>query len=324
MITENITVGEGTKYPLAGMLTLPDDLSRPVPAVVMVHGSGPSNMDEKVMALSPFKDLAEGLAKQGIASVRYDKRTFTYGKEMKKDVGTVREETIDDALLAIEILKKDPRIDPENVFILGHSMGAMLAPRIDAEGGNARGIIMLAGTPYRLEDIVLRQLRQSGGNFILRMIVGLEYQFFGRKFDRLYEMSDEEAKGKFFAGGLSLYYFKEMGRKTAADYLLESDKPALIMQGGRDFQVLAKDDFAKFRELLAGRENVEFKLYPELNHVFVKAMYDDILKASKEYGTERHIGEEVIGDIAGFIRGNSAPEAQPEAEEAPAEAGGTE
>ena len=55
MITENITVGEGTKYPLAGMLTLPDDLSRPAPAVVMVHGSGPSDMDEKVMALTPFR-----------------------------------------------------------------------------------------------------------------------------------------------------------------------------------------------------------------------------------------------------------------------------
>lgn len=302
MITENITVGEGTKYPLAGMLTFPDDLSAPVPAVVMVHGSGPSDMDEKVMALTPFRDLAEGLAGQGIASIRYDKRTFTYGKQMKKDVGTVREETIDDALLAIEILKNDPRIDRDNIYILGHSMGAMLAPRIDAEGGDVKGVIMLAGTPYRLEDIVLRQLKQSGGNFILRMIVGLEYQFFGRKFDHLYEMSDEEAKKNFFAGGLSLYYFKEMGRKTAADYLLESEKPALIMQGGRDFQVLADDDFARFRELLAGRKNVEFKLYPELNHVFVRAIYDDILKASKEYGTERHIGEEVFEDIADFIR----------------------
>ncbi|MBR3212011.1 MAG: hypothetical protein IKF70_02815, partial [Firmicutes bacterium] len=76
--------------------------------------------------------------------------------------------------------------------------------------------------------------------------------------------------------------------------------------------------------LLGGRENVEFRLYPELNHVFVKAMYDDILKASKEYGTERHIGEEVIGDIAGFIREHSAREAQSEEEEAPSKAGGTE
>ena len=114
-------------------------------------------------------------------------------------------------------------------------------------------------------------------------------------------MSDDEAKKKKFAGKVSLYYFKEMGLKTAADYLLESEKPALILQGGKDFQVLAEDDFRLFRELLAERENTFFRLYPGLNHCFVEAVYDDILKASKEYGTERHIGEDVIGDIAYFI-----------------------
>jgi dipeptidyl aminopeptidase/acylaminoacyl peptidase len=114
-------------------------------------------------------------------------------------------------------------------------------------------------------------------------------------------MTDDEAKSKKFAGGTNLYYFKEMGKKTAAEYLLESSKPVLIMQGGKDFQVLADDDFAEFRRILAGRKSTEFKLYPNLNHCFVDAMYSDILKASKEYSTERHIGEEVISDIADFI-----------------------
>ena len=79
MYSEKITVGAGTDYPLKGLLTFPDDLSGPVPAVVMVHGSGASNMDEKVMKLKPFKDLAEGLAEQGVASLRYDKRTYAHG-----------------------------------------------------------------------------------------------------------------------------------------------------------------------------------------------------------------------------------------------------
>ena len=165
MISEKITVGAGTEYPLAGLLTLPDGAEGPVPAVVMVHGSGPSNMDEKVMKLTPFADLSEGLAKRGIASLRYDKRTFTYAKKMAKatDV-TVESETIEDALLALDILKNDSRIDSSRIYILGHSMGAMLAPRIDAEWGSARGMVMLAGTPFRMEDIVLRQLSQSGGS----------------------------------------------------------------------------------------------------------------------------------------------------------------
>ena len=70
MICEPIRLGEGTDYPLNGLLTLPDDLTKPVPAVVMIHGSGPSNMDEKVGKLTPFKDLAEGLARRGVATAR--------------------------------------------------------------------------------------------------------------------------------------------------------------------------------------------------------------------------------------------------------------
>ena len=306
MIYEKTIVGKGSDYPLNGLLTLPEDLSSPVPAVVMVHGSGPSNMDEKVMKLTPFKDLAEGLAKHGIASLRYDKRTFAYARKMAKERPSVMTETIDDALLAIALLKKDPRIDPDRVFILGHSMGAMLAPRIDAEGGDVKGFVLMAGTPYRLEEVVLRQLKQTGGSkSALKWIVGLEFRYFAKKFASLYQMSDEEAKKKRFAGNLSLFYFKEMGRRTAADYLMDTDKPALIMQGGRDFQVLAADDFERFRELLSDRKNTVFKLYPALNHVFVNAIYDDILKASKEYRVERHIGEDVICDIASFILGNT-------------------
>ena len=303
MISEKVIVGKDSEYPLNGFLTLPDDLSKPVPAVVMVHGSGSSNMDEKVMKLTPFKDLAEGLAQHGVASLRYDKRSFAHGRKMMKEGPiTVKEETVDDAIKAVEMLKTDPRIDHDNVYILGHSMGAMLAPRIDAECGDVKGLIMMAGSPYRMEDIVIRQLKQATqSNSLMMFIVNLELKIFGKKFDGLYQMSEQEAKKKKFSGGVSLYYFQEMGRKTACDYLLENNKPVLIMQGGKDFQVLADDDYKEFEKQLSGRENTYFKLYPELNHLFVNGIYSDILKASKEYSTERHIGDDVIQDIADFI-----------------------
>ncbi|MBR5981737.1 MAG: alpha/beta fold hydrolase, partial [Firmicutes bacterium] len=132
MYAEKIKVVADPAYPLDGLLTLPDGTEGPFPAVVMVHGSGPSNKDEKVLKLTPFKDLAEGLAKHGIASLRYDKRTFAHARKMKKLDLTAREETIDDAVAALDMLKNDRRIDTNRIFILGHSMGAMLAPRIDA------------------------------------------------------------------------------------------------------------------------------------------------------------------------------------------------
>jgi len=304
MKSEKIVVGKGTEYPLKGLLTLPDTQTGKLPAVVFVHGSGASNMDEQVYRLTPFRDLAEGLAQQGIASVRYNKRTFSYGRKMRKLDITVREETVEDAVRASELLKQDPRIDPDRVFIVGHSMGAMLAPRIDAEGGDFRGLILMAGSPGRLEDIVVRQFRQAGRSKggVLRAIVGLEGRIFTKKFAGLYELSDEEAKKKKFAGNVSLYYFKEMGRKTAADYLMETDKPVLILQGGKDFQALASEDFVGFQEQLRDRPNVEYRLYEDLNHVFVKGIYNDILKARKEYKVRQQISQEVIDDIAGFIR----------------------
>ena len=310
MILENIIVGEGTKYPLKGLLTLPEDVSSPVPAVVFVHGSGSSNMDEKVGKLTPFKDLAEGLARQGIASLRYNKRSFSHGLKMlrEKTVITAREEVIEDAILAAELLRKDPRIDPERIFLLGHSMGAMLAPRIDAEGGNFKGLILMAGTPRRLEEVMLDQnddvLRSLKG--LPRKLVEKQVQKLSRGFEGLYELSDEEAKRKKMGNGVTLYYFKEMGQRPAADYLLPLNKPLLILQGEKDFQAKADKDYAAYQALLGDKPNASFKLYPGLNHAFVPAVYGSILKAKQEYALEQHIGDEVIGDIAAWIRAAAA------------------
>lgn len=306
MKTEKIILGEGTAYPLNGMLTLPDLPEEKIPAAVLVHGSGASNMDEKIFKLTPFRDLAEGLAERGIASLRYDKRSYVHARKMRKAGPiTVKEETVEDAVLAAELLRKDPRMDPDRIWIIGHSMGAMLAPRIDAEGGDFRGLILMAGTPYRLEEIMVRQLRQAGQKGgLLGAVVRLEEKIYAKKLQGLDEMPEEEAKRKKFAGSTTLWYFKEMGRKTAADYLRDSEKPVLILQGGMDFQVLPEEDYAGFQAQLLGRANTEFRLYPELNHAFVKGLYNDVLKARKEYSVERHIGPEVPEDIAEFIRRN--------------------
>ena len=307
MNEEKIIIGENTQYPLNGLLTLPDDTAKPVPAVVFVHGSGASNMDEKVGKLTPFKDLAQGLARHGIASVRYDKRSFAHGFKMLRDKDlevTVKTETIDDAILATELLKKDSRIDPERVFIIGHSMGGMLSPRIDAEGGNYAGLIIMAGSPRKLEEIILDQneaaLRSTKG--FVNWIVKKQVAKFAAMFDGMYELSDAEAKKKKMGGGTTLYYFKEMGEHAAPTYLSSCEKPILIMQGEKDFQATAEKDFAAYKQLLAGKENVTFRLYENLSHAFVPSVYGDIMKAKQEYNVEQHIGENVTVDIANWVK----------------------
>ena len=305
MTEQNITLGQGTPYPLKAKLTLPDDLSTPVPAVVLVHGSGSSNMDEKIYKLTPFRDLAEGLAEQGIAALRYDKRSFTYGLKMirSKTPITVKEETIEDAVMAAELLKTTPGIDPEKVFIIGHSMGGMLSPRIDAEGGNFRGLILLAGSPRKLEDIMLYQTREmiplSGK--LTRFILEKQVKTLEATFANLYTISDEEAKAKKMGGGTTLYYFKEMGQHPVEGYLQNLTKPILVMQGDKDFQVKADVDFVLYKQLLAEHPDVTFRLYENLNHCFVPSVYGRIDKAKQEYAVEQHIGEDVISDIANWV-----------------------
>jgi dienelactone hydrolase len=307
MICENIIVGKDTKYPLKGILTLPDNITEPVPAVVLVHGSGSSNMDEKVGKITPFKDLAEGLAKQGIACVRYNKRSFSYGLKMvmdKKNIITVKEETIDDAIMAANLLKNDSRIDTSKVFIIGHSMGGMLAPRIDAEGGNFRGLILMAGSPLPMEKIMLIQLEEQLAETkgLTKKIISKQLDKFTALFEGLYELTDESAKATKIGNGVTLYYFKEMGQPSVEDYLNKTDKPMLIMQGEKDFQVRADRDYAAYQKILVGRSNVTFKLYPGLSHAFVPATYEDISMAKKEYSIEKHIGDDVISDIANWIK----------------------
>lgn len=309
MIRETITVGEGTAYPLKGILTIPETTA-PVPAVVLVHGSGSSNMDEKVLKLAPFRDLAEGLAERGIASLRYNKRSFTYGLKMTRDKSTpitVRQETIEDAVLAADLLRQDSRIDRNNIYIIGHSMGGMLAPRIDAEGGNFAGLILMAGSPRLIEDILREQIAET-----MACMPAFARKLSRKKMDRLmsgfeglYDLTDEEAMKKKFGGGTTMYYFKEMGSHPVPDYLAKTDKPMLILQGEADFQVKADTDFRLYKELLGDRDNVTFRLYPGLNHCFVPTLGMNIAGAKKEYGKERHIPAEVLDDVAEWILNNA-------------------
>ena len=308
MIEEKIVIGKKTKYPLNGILTLPNEVIKPIPGVVLVHGSGASNIDENIGKVKPFKDLAEGLSKNGIAVIRYDKRTFVYGKELKnnKDM-TVKEETIEDAILATELLKNDSRIDSNKIFIIGHSMGGMLAPRIDAEGGNYKGLIILAGSPRRLEEIIISQNNDvlSTMNKVIQWIGKKQIGKLTSKFDNIYNLTDEEAKNTSILGKyVKAYYFKEMGEHPSSSYLKDLHKPILVMQGDKDFHTSVEKDFNNYKSLLKNKDNATFKLYKNLNHAFMPFVYGDIKKVKKEYNVEQHIAEYVIDDIANWILAN--------------------
>ncbi len=309
MIRENVIVCANQKYPLKGILTIPES-DVPVPAVIFVHGSGASNMDEQIGGLTPFKDLAEGLAEFGVASLRYDKRSFAHGFKMLRDKEievTVKSETIDDAIAVADLLKSDSRIDGKNIFVIGHSMGAMLAPRIDAEGGSFKGLILMAGSPRKLEEIMMSQNAEvlSKTKGLVHWIVEKQIAKLEKQFEGLYEMSDTQAKATKMGNGVTLYYFKEMGEHSASDYLMNLTKPVLILQGEKDFQATVNDDYSQYQKLMEGKENVTFHLYEGLNHAFVKSISDDIMMAKQEYKPRRDVDKRVIEDIVSWIKRSS-------------------
>jgi uncharacterized protein len=134
---EPVTVGTG-EWAVPGTLSVPS--GRIIGAAVLVHGSGPNDRDETLGPNKPFQDLAWGLSDRGIAVLRYDKRTKVLGGKMAgiKNL-TVREETIDDALLAVKLLRSRSDIDPKRIFVLGHSLGGMITRSLDVYLDFVRG-----------------------------------------------------------------------------------------------------------------------------------------------------------------------------------------
>src|SRR5262249_26794773 len=147
-----VTVG-AADWPLPGTLTLPRG-DGPFAAVVLVHGSGPHDRDETIGPNKPFRDLAWGLASQGVAVLRYEKRTSEHGARFVqlKDPG-FKEELLDDAVAAAAVLRKHKEIDPRRIFILGHSLGAFWAPRLGTLDPDLAGLVVLAGNTRPLEDL---------------------------------------------------------------------------------------------------------------------------------------------------------------------------
>ena len=268
---QEVTVGTG-EWALPGTLSLPTGTG-PFPAVVLVHGSGPQDRDETIGPNKPFRDLAGGLASRGVAVLRYDKRTKVYAQQMagSADRITTKEETVDDAVSAVRLLRERPDIDPNRIFVLGHSLGGTLAPRIGAASADVAGLILLAGAARPLEDVILEQT-----TYLLGLQSGLSD---AERTSQIDEMRAQVAKVKDPALSVDTPA-GELPLGIPAAYWLDLrgyDPPAaaaglatrvLVLQGGRDYQVTTQD-YDLWRAALAGRPGDDFKLYPDLNHLFM-------------------------------------------------------
>jgi dienelactone hydrolase len=300
-----VTVGAGGDWPLSGTLAVPRGAG-PFPAVVLVHGSGPNDRDETLGPNKPFQDLAWGLASKGIAVLRYEKRTRIYGPKLVADPKliaglTVKEETVDDALEAVRLLGKTPGIDRRRIFVLGHSLGGMLIPRIGlaGKGLDIAGFIVMAGLTQPLPETYLRQM-----TYLLNLDGDTsaedrkQLDEIRRDVGRINALPDSDAGKTEKIINAPPAYWLDLRGYYPPDVALKVGRPMLILQGSRDYQVTT-EDFENWRNALGGRDDVEFRLYPKLNHLFAEGQG---LPTPNEYSlVHASVAPYVVSDIADFV-----------------------
>ncbi len=299
-VEREVQIGKG-EWALPGTLTMPLG-DGPFPAVVLVHGSGPNDRDETIGPNKPFRDLAWGLASRGIAVLRYEKRTKQHGAKLATFKGdfTVKQETIDDAVAAATLLRHTEKIASDKVFVLGHSLGGMLVPRIAAQDPAIAGFIIAAGTVRPLEEVILAQLKYI---FSLQGDISAHDKETLRKVEselarvKALERSPNAASTELLLGATASYWL-DLNRHPTAKTARGLKQPVLVIQGGRDYQATV-EDFQGWRDALSAHKNAEFKLYPELNHLFIEGKGKS---TPGEYENAGHVAETVIKDVAAWIK----------------------
>ncbi len=296
IVEREVTVGTG-EWTLPGTLTLPKGDGK-FAAVVLVHGSGPNDRDETIVENKPFRDLAWGLAERGIAVLRYDKRTKVRVKELiaLRDTLTVNDETVDDALAAVSLLRKEPQINARKIFVLGHSLGGMMAPRLGKRDAEIAGLIILAGLTRALEDTIVEQITFISG--VDGSISADEQKLIDNYKQQAAKVKELKPESKDYAMGIPASYWLDLRGYNPPEVAKTLKQPMLILQGDKDYQVTMKD-FENWKAALSSRKDVVFKSYAKLYHLFIET---EDKPAPENYNKAGHVAPYVIDDIANWIK----------------------
>ncbi len=294
-----IKVGE---YALDGMLTLPKGVEKP-PVIILVHGSGQSDMNETVGANqnTPFKDIAHGLAERGIATIRYNKRYYQFPEKAFADL-RVEDEVIADVYAAVDYAGSCGEVDGTKIIVLGHSLGGMLAPVIARDNPEVKGLISFAGSPRYLEDIVYDQNAEVvNASSLSEEDKAKTLEQVKAEADKVKRLTADNIKSGSVILGMSEAYWLSLTQSNGGVIAPGLDIPMLFMQGGADFQVYPDADFKAWQDILAGRDNCTFKLYEGLNHLF---MATNGKRDISEYDPKGTVDAAVLDDIAAWVKEN--------------------
>lgn len=296
----DVMVGAGD-LAVPGVLSLPHGAQRR-PALVLLAGSGANDRDETIGVQKPFKDVAWGLASRGITVLRFDKVTFARPQQAAANPAfTLDDEYLPQALAGIHLLQEHPGVDAGRVFLLGHSLGGTVAPRVAAAEPRVAGIILMAGGIQPLHWNLVRQVRYIASHSpdtaaaAESTVQALTAQ--AQRVDAP-DLSPSTPPGE-LPLGVPASYWLDLRSYDPAKVAARLGKPILVLQGGRDYQVTVEDDLRLWREGLAGCAGVTVRVYPADNHLFFSGSGPSL--PSDYYEAPQHVDPAVIGDIAAWL-----------------------
>ncbi len=279
-------------FVINGTLTIPQKRKNH-PVVILIPGSGPMDRDSTIGPNKPFRELAKILESRGIASLRFDKRTFTYKKEMiKQKKVTLNEEIIDDVISAIGFLKRKKKFS--HYFLFGHSLGAWVTPLI-ANRYSLNGIIM-ACTPGRyLFELILFQNKFQIKNRKLK------FSDYKSQLEEIKKVIHKIKKKKFLPEdvvfNVPFSYWYSLMKEDPRIKIKKLKIPILIIRCENDAQLYKKDSEI-WENATKNMSNVIIKKFKKINHILSEYSKKS---TGNEYVEKMSISHELAFFISNWI-----------------------
>lgn len=273
--------------------------------VILVAGSGASDFNEEIYGNKPFQDIAWGLAEEGIDSFRYDKSTYAVANGALEIENPSTYTVEDEYLIDVkEITNMLTNMGYENIYLLGHSQGGMLAPRLYEDNDQIyKGLILLAGSPRTLSEIIIDQANATNldGFDEANKTAYIQYiEEETKKIENLESYTEEELLATTIFN-MPAYYLKEMNSYNTGEIAKNINKPILVLQGAKDFQVYVDPDYNLWKEVLKDNGQAEFILYDNLGHLFTQTS-ENPTNTVADYVPAQTMDSKVIEDIVNFIQ----------------------